>query len=178
MRDYVRGTIVAGAIGDAFGMPCEGLTRAEIARHYGTVTSYRDSLYSRHTKGMKRGEYTDDAQLTLATVESIVEKRTVDIEDIGRRFTDLYKAKQLRAGGRGTKFALKNIVKGSSAFDSGLEDAYGCGAAMRIAPIGLLPLDGRALQLAEFPPLHSAEDHLHVSILQGEEVNRFHELLP
>ncbi len=91
MRDYIRGTIVAGAIGDAFGMPCEGLTRAEIARHYGTVTSYRDSLYSRHTKGMKRGEYTDDAQLTLATVESIVEKRTVDIEDIGRRFTDLYK---------------------------------------------------------------------------------------
>ena len=143
MRDYVRGVILGGAIGDALGMPLEGLSKKEIQTYYGVVSKYVDSTYSPHTKGLARGQYTDDTQLTLATLESIIAKKNIDIEDIGARFAELYRQKRLIAAGRATKKALKNIVKGQSAYESGIVDGYGCGAAIRMAPIGLLPGDGR-----------------------------------
>ncbi len=143
MRDYVRGVILGGAIGDALGMPFEGLSKKEMKQQYGVVGTYVNSVYSPHTKGLVRGSYTDDTQLTLATVESIIAQKKVDIQDLGRCFAELYRQKDLIAAGRATKRALKNIVKGQSAYESGILDAYGCGAATRIAPIGLLPEDGR-----------------------------------
>lgn len=145
LKDSIKGCILAGACGDAFGMPYEGLSKEQIKEYYGTLTAkYRDSEYSRHTKGLKKGEYTDDTQLTLATVESILEKDDIDIEDIGQRFAELYKKKKLIGAGRTTKFALKNITKGISAYESGLEDAYGCGAAMRVSPLAPVPADGHS----------------------------------
>ena len=146
LKDKFKGAIVGGAIGDAFGMPYEGLSKEQIKQHYGKVpTKYQDSIHSRHTKGVKRGGYTDDTQLTQATIDSLLEKQDdVDVEDMGARFTELYKNKQLIGAGRSTKFALKNILKGASAYSSGLEDAYGCGAAMRISPVAMLPTSGHA----------------------------------
>ena len=144
IKDKVKGAILGCAIGDAFGMPFEGLSKEQIKQFYGKVpVNYQDSIHSRHTKYVKRGGYTDDTQLTLATIDSLLEKQNdVDIEDMGSRFVDLYKNKQLIGAGRSTKFALKNILKGVSAYKSGLEDAYGCGAAMRISPVAILPTTG------------------------------------
>ncbi len=146
MQDYIRGTIVGGAIGDAFGMPCEGMPKEEIAKRYGQVTSYQDSEYAKYTKGLKKGQYTDDTQLTLATLESLIEKNGVDIEDIGKKFVELYRTKSLRGAGRTTQAALKKILCGASALESGIEKGYGCGAAMRISPIGLIK-DGKNKEL-------------------------------
>lgn len=144
LKDKIKGAIVGGAIGDAFGMPYEGLSKDQIKQFYGNISpDYKDSVHSRHTKGLKRGSYTDDTQLTLATIDSLLEKQDdVDVQDMGERFTNLYKDKKLIGAGRSTKFALKNILKGVSAYESGLEDAYGCGAAMRIAPVAMLPTSG------------------------------------
>ncbi len=144
VQDSIKGAIIGCACGDAYGMPYEGLTKEQITTFHGKKISekYIDSEYSRHTKGLKRGSYTDDTQLTLATVESILEKEDVDVEDIGRRFAELYKHKKLIGAGRSTKFALKNITKGASAYESGLEDAYGCGAAMRISPLAAISAEG------------------------------------
>ena len=144
IKDKVKGAILGCAIGDAFGMPFEGLSKEQIKQFYGKVpVNYQDSIHSRHTKGVKRGGYTDDTQLTLATIDSLLEKqKDVNVEDMGSRFVELYKNKQLIGAGRSTKFALKNILKGVSAYKSGLEDAYGCGAAMRISPVAILPTTG------------------------------------
>ena len=144
IKDKVKGAILGCAIGDAFGMPFEGLSKEQIKQFYGKVpVNYQDSIHSRHTKGVKRGGYTDDTQLTLATIDSLLEKqKDVNVEDMGSRFVELYKNKQLIGAGRSTKFALKNILKGVSAYKSGLEDAYGCGAAMRISPVAMLPTSG------------------------------------
>lgn len=138
MQDYIRGTIIGGAIGDAFGMPCEGMPKEEIAQKYGQVNSYQDSEYAKYTKGLKKGQYTDDTQLTLATLESIADKGRVDIEDIGNKFVELYRNKSLRGAGRTTQAALKKILMGTSALESGIDTGYGCGAAMRISPLGLI----------------------------------------
>ena len=159
-KDRIKGTIIAGACGDAFGMPYEGLKKHQIVEYYGTVTAkYRDSEYSYHTKGLAKGSYTDDTQLTLATIEAILDfdfeeevarhwgelsdhvSNQILAEKIGHYFVKLYKNKQLIGAGRATKLALKEALKGTSPVKSGLKDAYGCGAAMRISPIALMPLE-------------------------------------
>jgi len=140
------GTILGGACGDAFGMPFEAMTSTEIRETYGKPTFYVDSQ-GPLTKGLKRGSITDDTQMTLATLESMIEKNEVDPEDIGQRFVKLYKNKELIAGGRSTQKALKNILTGVPAEFAGLEDAYGCGASMRAAPVGLLQLQGRHAEM-------------------------------
>ncbi len=160
LKDSIKGCILAGACGDAFGMPYEGLSKEQVKEYYGNVTAkYRDSEYSRHTKGLKKGEYTDDTQLTIATIKAImgfdyeedVEKKFGDLafrfwtniltEKIGDNLSQLYKNKELVGAGRATKLALKKILKGESALQSGLKDAFGCGAAIRIAPIAVWPLE-------------------------------------
>lgn len=159
-KNRIKGTIIAGACGDACGMPYEGLKKHQIEEYYGTVTAkYRDSEYSYHTKGLPKGSYTDDTQLTLATIEAILDfdfeeevvrhwgdlsdhvSNQVLAEKIGHYFVKLYKNKQLIGAGRATKLALKEALKGTSPVESGLKDAYGCGAAMRISPIALMPLE-------------------------------------
>jgi ADP-ribosyl-[dinitrogen reductase] hydrolase len=159
LKDSIKGCIIAGACGDAFGMPYEGLKKEQIKEYYGTLTAkYRDSEYSRHTKGLKKGDYTDDTQLTIATIKAIlgfdyeedVKKKLGDLafrfwtdiltDKIGQNLSQLYKNKELVGAGRATKLALKKILKGESALQSGLKDAFGCGAAIRIAPIAVWPL--------------------------------------
>lgn len=147
MKKYIEGTILGGACGDAFGMPFEAMTSEEIGETYGKPDFYVESQ-GPLTKGLKRGSITDDTQMTLATLESIIDKKEVDPEDIGQRFVKLYKNKELIAGGRSTQEALKNILTGVPAEFAGLPDAYGCGAAMRAAPIGLLPLQGRDAEMS------------------------------
>ena len=160
LKDSIKSCIIAGACGDAFGMPFEGLKKEQIKEYYGTIKAkYYDSEYSRHTKGLRKGEYTDDTQLTIATIKAIlgfdyeedVEKKLGDLafrfctdiltEKIGQNFMQLYKNKELIGAGRATKLALKEILKGKSALQSGLKDAFGCGAAIRIAPIAVWPLE-------------------------------------
>lgn len=73
LKDSIKGCIIAGACGDAFGMPFEGLKKEQIKEYYGTIKAkYYDSEYSRHTKGLKKGAYTDDTQLTIATIKAIM----------------------------------------------------------------------------------------------------------
>jgi ADP-ribosylglycohydrolase len=159
-KDRIKGTIIAGACGDAFGMPYEGLKKHQMKEYYGKLTAgYCDSEYSYHTKGLKKGSYTDDTQLTLATIEAILAfdydeevashwgelshhfSNRILAEKIGRYFVKLYKNKELIGAGRATKLALKEALKGTSPVHSGLKDGYGCRAAMRISPIALLPLE-------------------------------------
>lgn len=158
--DRIKGTIIAGACGDAFGMPFEGLKKHQMKEYYGRLTArFYDSEYSYHTKGLRKGSYTDDTQLTLATIEAILDfdyeeevtkqwgelsyhfGNRILAEKIGRYFVKLYKNKELIGAGRATKLSLKEALKGTSPIHSGLKDGYGCGAAMRISPIAVLGLD-------------------------------------
>ena len=158
--DRVKGTLIAGACGDAFGMPYEGLPKELMDKHYGTFTAkFRDSEHSWHTKGLKAGSFTDDTQLTLATVEAILDfdyERDVEeefgdmsylfsnqilAERIGQQMAKLYQNRELVGAGRATKLSLKRILQGTPPLDAGQTDSFGCGAAMRISPVALLPLE-------------------------------------
>ena len=67
-------TLIGCAIGDALGMPVEGLKKEKIQDRVGRVTDFMDSV-SPYTSRLKAGQYTDDTVLTLAIAESIIEKK-------------------------------------------------------------------------------------------------------
>lgn len=124
-----RGCLLGSAIGDALGMPAEGMIRgARIDRFYS------------HPKGkLRAGQVTDDTILTQATVDSLIRRRSLDPADIalnlGRAFK---KNKDLGRGfGQATITALTRILKRRPWNMVGDNNSLGNGAAMRIAPIAL-----------------------------------------
>ena len=136
LKDKFTGTILASAIGDALGMPFEGATREKIL-------SNMDGLVKEFLKSKKRnleaGQFTDDTQMMLCIVESIVEGCKVDPDDIAKRFVSWINSGDVRGAGRATIESLERLKSGKSWKESGKkgEWAAGNGAAMRIAPIGL-----------------------------------------
>ncbi len=150
LRDRFQGSLLGLAIGDALGMPLEGMRAEEIRYHYGSVGDYLDGR-----NGFKAGEGTDDTYQMLAIAESYVELEHFDRTDIARRFLDWYK-NDGRGIGRTTRIALSALAEGSpiesaSALASKLlgDNAAGNGYLMRCAPTGLLRKDDIELFISE-----------------------------
>lgn len=124
--DKLKSAIYGLAVGDALGVPFEfkerGTFRCEGMTGYGTWNR-------------APGTWSDDTSMTLATLDSIQEKREIDTIDMTSRFCDwLHKGKYTADGdtfdvGTTTRMALDR--------GSGLDDYYsnGNGSLMRILPL-------------------------------------------
>lgn len=77
-RDGIMGVLV----GDALGLPVQFLSREEIKKN--PVVDMRG--YG--TFNMPEGTWSDDGSLTIATLESILSKKSIDCEDIMENFAD------------------------------------------------------------------------------------------
>ena len=128
------GCLVGLAIGDALGMPFEGMSAEAIRQRYGKVTELLPA------GRLDAGQYTDDTKMMLCIAESIVERGHVDPEDVARRFTEWFESGDLRGIGSTCLESILNLKRGISWRDSGLRGkwAAGNGTAMRIAPVGLI----------------------------------------
>ncbi len=128
------GALIGTFVGDALGMPVEGWSWREIARAYGEV---REMLPAR----LGAGTYTDDTILMVALAESLLanEGRVVP-EDLVQRFRQAYDRRRgfgagmhrlMRLWDEGVPWeeAARRLFEGGS---------YGNGAAMRVAPVGVL----------------------------------------
>ncbi len=81
--DGVMGVV----IGDALGCPGQFMEREEIKnRPAGLVKG----MEGHGTYDMPVGAWNDDTSMALATLDSIRELRTIDLEDIMTRFIDWY----------------------------------------------------------------------------------------
>lgn len=129
MRSRFIGCLLGCAIGDALGMPLEGMTRDEILGTYGEVREFLPA------RGLPAGSYTDDTQLTIELTESIIESGDFDPRDFSRRIAD-WRDYAVGAGFT-CMCAATRLANGIDWRESGLGSA-GCGSAMRAYPIGLL----------------------------------------
>ena len=154
--DAVRGCLLGGAAGDALGAPVEFMSREEIfAKYPGGVKDYVEFPDG-------TGAITDDTQMTLFTAEGLLRTIVRSLEKGVACSEDMVYRAYLRW------LKTQGIVKGDNAdiLDSGwlikeeqlfryrapghtclgaLEDmkrahndSKGCGALMRMAPVGLL----------------------------------------
>ncbi len=121
--------MIGFAIGDALGMPAEGLKREEIQRLFGRIEDFLDSPLG----DLKAGEWTDDTEQMLILAESILNKRYLDLSDLAKRLLNL---KSSRLGWT-TRNALSRIKKGVHWFDASVYSDT-CGSALRVLPIGLV----------------------------------------
>lgn len=121
-HDQIRGCILAGALGDAWGRPSEGLPPA------------------RPFKTPPDAEISDDTQLTLATCESILEAGGIRPDHLAARFTQWFEAGRITGMGASTLKAMRDLSAGTHWALAGSRGEYaaGNGAAMRIAPLAFL----------------------------------------
>ena len=173
-RDRVRGSIILGAFGDAFGYPIEFLGKNEIPKDYGL-----EYFLPGNNKG-RTFQFSDDTQMTLLAANAILCRLTAEEEldhapiihdfayDMYRRWAFMMNHREFNNSMKSRAWLLDDIPEmsesrhpGNTCMDSLLKyerysdmfaphnDSKGCGGVMRVAPYGLMFRD-RAYILAEY----------------------------
>lgn len=140
--DKIQGCIYGLAIGDALGYPVEFLSKEQITAKYGENGIDR---YDYDEIGNPIGIYSDDTQMTLAVSNALINSKTNDVNEImdnmSKEFISWKKFQEdpynSRAPGLTCLAGIANLEKGLDWQKSGIS-SYGCGSAMRSAPIGML----------------------------------------
>ncbi|PGL72582.1 ADP-ribosylglycohydrolase family protein [Bacillus sp. AFS055030] len=158
-QDRVRGVILSTALGDALGAPIEKLTYEEIKEKYRRVESLNTSWYKEDapfevTLGKMRGQgiVTDDTLMTASLINVYLkEKRHLDAYDVGNEFVKeiAYKKTYIPEFGREAfiidrlfypeKYIfMRHVLANCDPREAGIGNMINCGAAMYIAPIGIV----------------------------------------
>ncbi|MBB5955990.1 ADP-ribosylglycohydrolase [Saccharothrix tamanrassetensis] len=127
--------LVELAIGDAYGAGFEYADPRHVAAH-NTLRGY-----VRHPthRGIAPGAYTDDTQMTLALAELLVDGGPWTPEAIAERFVDAFHRDPRDGYARGFRQFLQEVRTGADFLARIRPDSDKSGAAMRAAPLGLLP---------------------------------------
>jgi ADP-ribosylglycohydrolase len=142
-RDSALGALYGLAIGDALGMPTQLMSRAAIATRYGALRSFEPADADHPlAAGMPAASITDDTEQALLLAGLLIEgDGHVDAAVFARelvRWEEGMRAKgSLDLLGPSTKRAVEAVIEGESIEESGRFGTTN-GAAMRIAPIGIV----------------------------------------
>jgi ADP-ribosylglycohydrolase len=130
ITERFKGSILLGAIGDAWGSAYENQSLPDEKAFY---------LFKEPEKP-KIWQFTDDTQLTLATCEAILEDITIAPNTLVKYFLQYYNAGRIHGMGAATLKALQELNAGAHWSQTGRkgEFAAGNGSAMRIAPLGFV----------------------------------------
>jgi ADP-ribosylglycohydrolase len=158
-QDRVKGVLLSTALGDALGAPVEKLSYTEIKELYGRVESlhtkwYKDDLDSEQSLGKKRGNgiVTDDTLMTLALCNVYqIEQRHLDAYDMANEFAKEIAFRKVyipefdreamlieRLFYPEKHIFLRNVLANCDPREGGYGNMINCGAAMYIAPIGIV----------------------------------------
>ena len=137
LRDKVLGGLLGLCIGDALGVPVEGVNRAYLMKN-----PIQDMM-GYGTYNLPPGTWSDDSSLALCLAQSLCETKNVNYHDIAEKFLKwLYEGYWTPFGtafgiGHTTKTALERIKNGMDPLKAGLDDEYsnGNGSLMRILPL-------------------------------------------
>jgi len=144
------GALVGGALGDAMGMPTQLLSPAEIRADYGFVDRFIDPAPEHPvSKGLKAGTITDDTEQTLLLASVLLKSGWgFDHHAWVNALIDWEEDIKARGGydllGPSTKRAIDAINAGVPPEEAGRNGETN-GAAMRIAPVGILVPPGETL---------------------------------
>lgn len=157
--DKVQGVVFGIAYGDALGATIEKLTYEEIKLKYGEVKDIRTKWYKsewapelRLNRMRGNGIVTDDTLMTMALIQTYLEeKRHLDCWDMGNEFVRqiVYVKRYIPEFGKESviqerlfypeKYIFqRHVLANCEPREGGLGNMVNCGAAMYIAPIGVV----------------------------------------
>ena len=130
--DAARGALLGTFVGDALGMPYEGRSPEGLPERVEMVEAR-----------LGRGTYTDDTQMMIALAESLLDRGRVDPEPLARAFLAAHQPERGYGGGTLAVFDLwrAGVPVQEAAGRAVAGGSYGNGAAMRVAPVGVLFAD-------------------------------------
>jgi poly(ADP-ribose) glycohydrolase ARH3 len=156
LKSKFIGALVGTAIGDAIGMPFEGLGPQQVTKTCIIPLEMRGGR-------LPKGSYTDDTELMIGVTESLIENEgNVDQQHMLQRFIENFDRK--RGYGLGTTQILFQVAHAKDIFFG--EGSFGNGAAMRIAPVSLFYYDSPA-DLHNAVVKSSEITHAHVLGMEG-----------
>jgi poly(ADP-ribose) glycohydrolase ARH3 len=159
LQDRFRGALLGTAVGDALGAPFEGWDHI-----------HPDAL-ERVGRSVDPLRWTDDTHMTLSTAESLIAAGGFDGADMADRFVRAFEQEPWRGYGAGPPRIFAAIRAGAP-WDQPAKEAFGGtgsfgnGAAMRIAPAGLLRY-GDLRSAVDLARQCAAITHTHEIGLQG-----------
>ncbi len=165
-RDRFDGCILGLAIGDALGFPVEFISSVPAIRErYGPegVTGFLPA--GTHPAGA----FSDDTQMSIAVARSLIRAGQGDLDLLmkvmGEEFVAWSRSPENdRAPGGTCLRGCRNLARGVPWKEAGVSDSKGCGAAMRVAPIGLFFHD-RIEEMVRVAAASSALTHRHPTAL-------------
>ncbi len=133
--DSILGTLLGTAVGDALGMPIEGLSHQNGRTYYQGIKEYRDD----DQRGdLDAGQWTDDTQMTFALVRVLTEYPDRPGAWLSAAAEEYVRLRpEARRWGKTTTTAIDHLADGASPLESGVPDRPTDGAAMRAAPLGV-----------------------------------------
>jgi poly(ADP-ribose) glycohydrolase ARH3 len=146
------GSLIGTAIGDSLGSRFEGASGFPTATELGR-------------------RYTDDTAMTIGVAESLIERKGYDYWSMADRFIANYEREPWRRYGAGPPRIFRMMKSGRMGFGMLDRDlfpggSFGNGAAMRVAPVGLLYHDDPR-QLREIAYHTAGITHSHELALEG-----------
>ncbi len=134
------GCLAGVAVGDAMGMPLEFLTRDEIRARFGRVDRFLEPTPGHIHAGTPRGRVTDDTEQTWALAEALIASERITpraAADAYLGWADRVDAFRSSFLGPSSRSALERLRAGEDPARTGERGAT-VGAAMRVAPIGIV----------------------------------------
>ena len=176
LLDRIRGCMVGAVLGDCLGSPVEctywlGIKTKSVRKHF---DAYKEdgSKLERTSSLMK---YTDDTAMARQVALSIIEKKELDVRDLGKRFVAEYENEPWRGYGASVgqvfeKLEKTNFASEKEVFQPASEQfngsgSYGNGAAMRVHPVGLFGKD--IGEVEEFAQKQARLTHAHSGGIMG-----------
>jgi poly(ADP-ribose) glycohydrolase ARH3 len=164
LADRFRGCLLGLAVGDALGGRFEARSSDHIRSRYPTAADLiaypTDELW-----------YTDDTQMAIGVAETLAHRGEIIEEHLCRAFASNYVPS--RGYGRGARAVLEAMEEGRDYRQVACEyfpgGSYGNGAAMRVAPVGLLFRDSLE-QLWEQARLSALPTHQHPLGVEGAQL--------
>lgn len=163
--DRFTGALLGVAVGDALGAPYEGLTAADVFFMFGSAASLTSNPSGDELR------YTDDTEMTIGVAEALADDGEIRAARLVRAFAENYHPD--RGYGEGARKVLHAMCTGGDhaavaahLFPGG---SFGNGAAMRVAPVGLLFADSFDT-VWEQARLSALPTHTHPLGIEGAQV--------
>ncbi|AFM04847.1 ADP-ribosylglycohydrolase [Bernardetia litoralis DSM 6794] len=173
MKDKIKGCLIGSAIGDGFGYPTEFMKIDEIKSKWGSngLTEPIGDII----------KVTDDTQMAIAVSKAVMNsyktgdliRDTFEKELIKKFVLWLNDNENNRAPGMTCLKSCENLEKGIKWEKATAKNSKGCGANMRVAPLGILKFKNKNItdaQIAKWTQFQSAITHAHPTALVASEL--------